>query len=89
MGTTRFNGPTEVVVDGEGTIVVSDIANKVLHKIVNGQVTTLTDRSEPGTTDGTGAVAYFHWSLTLDLDEGPRVDACWSQRLTGRTRCGW
>jgi len=75
----HFNGPTEVVVDGEGTIVVSDIANNVLRKIVNGQVTMLAGSSEPGTAVAAGAVARFHWPLLLALDER---GICWSQRLT-------
>jgi hypothetical protein len=37
----RFNHPTDVVVDKEGTIVVADRANQRLRKIVGRQVTTL------------------------------------------------
>ena len=50
----RFNDPTDVVVDREGTIVVVDHANGRLRKIVGRQVTTLADGPEAGTADGAG-----------------------------------
>ena len=50
----RFYGPTDVVVDKEGTIVVADYDNERLRKIVGRQVTTLAGGSEAGTADGAG-----------------------------------
>ena len=52
----RFNRPTDVVVDKEGTIVVADRSNHRLRKIAGGQVTTLAGGSEAGTADGAGAL---------------------------------
>ena len=54
-------------------IVVSDWGNHRLHKIVVGQVTTLTDRSESGTTDGAGAVTLFNRTYRLTLDDHGRL----------------
>ena len=69
----RFNYPIGIVVDGEGTIVVSDKDNHRLRKIVGGQVTTLAGSSEPGTADGAGAVARFKKPNRLAIDERGRL----------------
>ena len=69
----RFNNPIAIVVDGEGTIVVSDKENHRLRKIVGGQVTTLAGSSEPGTADGAGTVARFNQPHRLALDERGRL----------------
>ena len=69
----RFYHPIDIVVDGEGTIVVSDKENHRLRKIVGGQVTTLAGSSEPGTADGTGAVARFKTPCWLAIDERGRL----------------
>ena len=65
----RFNDPTDVVVDKEGTIVVAEFKNGRLRKIVGRQVT-LAGGSEAGTADGAGAGARFKepgpWRLALD-----------------------
>ncbi len=59
----RFNGSEDLVVDGEGVILVADADNHRLRKIVGGQVTTLAGSSETGTADGAGAVARFQGAL--------------------------
>jgi hypothetical protein len=69
----RFNRPKALVVDGEGVIVVSDSDNHRLLKIVVGQVITLTDSSEPGTTDGVVVVARFNECDRLALDQSGRL----------------
>ncbi len=67
----RFNHPGDVVVDGEGAIIVADYDNHRLRKIVGGQVTTLAGSSEPGTADGAGA--RFKNPMRLALDERGRL----------------
>jgi hypothetical protein len=69
----RFNWPTAVVVDKEGTILVADCKNKRLRKIVGRQVTTLAGGSEAGTADGAGAGARFEKPYALVLDERGRL----------------
>jgi hypothetical protein len=69
----RFNCPTSVVVDKEGTIVVADCDNERLRKIVGRQVTTLAGGSEAGTADGAGAGARFKQPFRLALDERGRL----------------
>jgi hypothetical protein len=64
-----FNTPNDLVVGGEGVIVVAGTYNNRLRKVVGGQVTTLTGSSAPGTADGAGAVARVstrlaRWHLT-------------------------
>jgi hypothetical protein len=69
----HFNGPQDLVVDGEDVIVVADCDNHRLCKIVGGQVTTLTGSSEPDTADGAGVVARFNESSGLTLDDRGRL----------------
>ena len=53
----RFNCPTAVVVDKEGTIIVADTENNRLCRLTGRHVTTLAGGSEAGTADGAGAGA--------------------------------
>ena len=69
----RFNEPCDLVVDGEGVIVVADSGNHRLRKIVGGQVTTLAGSCKPGKADGSGAVARFNEPYALALDERGRL----------------
>jgi hypothetical protein len=69
----RFDGPCDVVVDGEDVIVVADSDNHRLRKIVGGQVTTLAGMSELGTSDGAGAGMRFKNPIVLALDERGRL----------------
>ena len=69
----RFNYPTSVVVDKEGTILVADYGNNMLRKIVGRQVTTLAGGSEAGTADGAGPGARFTMPYRLALDERGRL----------------
>ena len=69
----RFFFPSDIVVDGEGTIIVADRDNHRLHKIVGDQVTTLAGSSEAGTADGTGAGARFECPYRVALDERGRL----------------
>jgi hypothetical protein len=69
----RFDGPYDVVVDGEDVIVVTDSDNHRLRKIVGGQVTTLAGISELGTTDGAGVGVSFKNPIVLALDERGRL----------------
>ena len=65
----RFKWTYDLVVDGEGVIVVADTDNHRRRKIVVGQVTTVAVRSEPGTADGADTVARFNGTHRLALDE--------------------
>ena len=67
--TARFNGPSDIVVDREGTVVVADRNNHRLRKIEGGVVTTLAGSSERGRTDGAGANVRFDEPFRLALDE--------------------
>jgi len=80
-----FNRPNGNVVDGEGTIVVAGIDNHRMCKIVGGQVTTLAGSSEPGTADGTGAVARFNQPYRLAFDERGRLLVAEAAGGEGRT----
>jgi hypothetical protein len=64
----RFNWPTDVVVDKEGTIVVAETSGR-LRKIVGRQVTTLASLRDPTTPGGGGVVTIFR----LALDEHGRL----------------
>jgi hypothetical protein len=69
----RFNCPTALVVDKEGTIIVADYNNERLRKIVGRQVTTLAGGSEAGMADGAGANTSFDSPYRLELDERGRL----------------
>jgi hypothetical protein len=73
VAAARFNRTYDLVVNGEGVIVVADCNNHRLNKIVGGQVTTITDRSEPDPADGADVVARFNGSYRLALDEHGRL----------------
>jgi len=70
---TRFRHPSDIVVDGEGTIVVANRNNHRLRKIEGNQVTTLEGSSEAGTAVGTGAGACFDDPGCVALDERGRL----------------
>ena len=82
----RFNCPTDVVVDKEGTIVVADTRSQRLRKIVGRQVTTLAGGSEAGTADGAGGGARFNEPYVLVLHE--RAPARGGIRPGGHAACG-
>jgi len=69
----RFNHPTAVVVDKEGTILVADKDNNRLCRITGRHVTTLAGNSEAGTADGAGPGARFTKPFRLALDERGRL----------------
>jgi hypothetical protein len=65
----RFNEPTEVAYDGNGTLYVTDRLNHTIRKIViaTGVVTTFAGTAGvTGTTDAIGAAARFNipWGIT-------------------------
>ena len=82
----RFNFPTDVVVDKEGTILVVDRDNNRMRRLTGRHVTTLAGGSEAGTADGAGPGARFtmpnRWRWTS-------AGACSSPNMDGGTRCGW
>lgn len=59
----RFGGPTGIVLDAQGNLIVTDLANGVLRKIApDGVVSTLAGRVDAAreVVDGTGAAARFY-----------------------------
>ena len=73
LASAQFYLPLDIVVDGEGTIIVADSGNHRLRKIVDGQVTTLAGSSDSGTADGPGATARLHEPFSVALDERGRL----------------
>ena len=73
MPTERARRASMVVVEKGGTIVVVDMHNRRLRKIVGRQVTTLAGGSEEGTADGAAAGARFQNPFRLALDERGRL----------------
>jgi hypothetical protein len=65
----RFNEPSGIVVDGNGTIYVADELNHCIRKISAGTVTTYAGSpTKPGSSDGTRATATFTSPRALALD---------------------
>ena len=73
LASAQFYLPLDIVVDGEGTIIVADSGNHRLRKIVDGQVTTLAGSSDSGAADGPGATARLHEPFSVALDERGRL----------------
>jgi DNA-binding beta-propeller fold protein YncE len=72
MGTAaRFNSPYDVVVDGEGNLLVTDHGNHQIRKIApGGLVTTIAGTGAPGWKDGTALQATFEKPQGLAIDAG-------------------
>ncbi len=69
-GAARFNGPSGVVVGGDGDVYVADTLNHVIRRISPaGLVTTLAGRAGSwGSDDGTGSAARFFGPQALAID---------------------
>lgn len=67
--TAQFNGATGVCVDSFGTVFVADYFNNTIRKIdTTGKVTTLAGNGTPGSSDGFGANASFHYPAIIAVD---------------------
>jgi sugar lactone lactonase YvrE len=66
----RFNNPSGVAVDANGTVFVADTGNNTIRKIsADGTVTTLAGLpGVAGSTDGTGSAAFFSQPTNLAID---------------------
>jgi len=65
----RFNDPSDVAVDGAGTLYVTDRLNHVIRKITpDGQVSTFAGTGEPGSRDGSGRAASFELPNRIAID---------------------
>jgi hypothetical protein len=65
----QFNYPIGVAVDGEGSIIITDMGNQCVRKITpDGTVSTLAGSGSAGFADGTGAAAQFNGPYGLAVD---------------------
>ncbi|MDR3672578.1 MAG: hypothetical protein P4L36_17155 [Holophaga sp.] len=66
----RYHGPSGLVLDGAGNLLVADTLNHTIRAIApDGEVTTLAgEPGQPGSADGTGAAARFNLPAALALD---------------------
>jgi sugar lactone lactonase YvrE len=66
----RFNDPSDVAVDSNGILYVTDRLNHVIRKITpDGQVSIFAGTGEPGTIDGTGTAASFELPNRITIDK--------------------
>jgi hypothetical protein len=73
--TARFNGPSDIAVDGAGNLFVADNLNDTIRKITSaGVVSTLAGSpGQAGSTDGTGGAARFNWPGGVAVDGAGNV----------------
>lgn len=68
--TARFNDPSDVAVDADGVLYVTDRLNHVIRRITpDGQVSTFAGTGEPGTSDGVGTAASFELPNRIAIDK--------------------
>jgi len=66
----RFNDPSDVAVDGDGVLYVTDRLNHVIRKITpDGRVSTFAGSGQAGTADGIGAAASFELPNRITIDD--------------------
>lgn len=64
-----FNYPTAITVDSKGNLYVADAGNNAIRKITpDGMVSTLAGSAAEGSSDGTGANAYFKYPQGITID---------------------
>jgi DNA-binding beta-propeller fold protein YncE len=67
----RFNDPSDVAVDEDGVLYVTDRLNHVIRKIMpDGQVSTFVGSGQPGAIDGVGTAASFELPNRITIDDG-------------------
>jgi DNA-binding beta-propeller fold protein YncE len=65
----QFNGPWGVAVDGEGNIIIADLGNRRVRKIIrDGTVSTLAGSGSAGFADGAGTAAQFYCPRGVAVD---------------------
>lgn len=65
----QFNRPTELTIDSQDNIYITDKNNHSIRKITsNGVVTTLAGNGTAGTVDDTGVIAQFNNPIGLTID---------------------
>lgn len=70
VDSAKFNFPSALVVDNDGTIYIADSGNNAIRKISEGTVTTLAGNVTPGDADGLGILARFNSPKSIAiLDE--------------------
>jgi sugar lactone lactonase YvrE len=80
----RFNSPTGLARDKDGSILVADMGNNAVRRVtMEGKVSTVAGNVEAGYADGEGAAARFHRPTSVVVDkEGTIVVAdCDNERL--------
>lgn len=66
----RFDSPSGIVVDADGTLFVADTGNRAIRKVTpSGQVSTIAGRrDQPGSADGFGKMAWFASPTAIAID---------------------
>jgi sugar lactone lactonase YvrE len=77
-GNARFTAPCGVAVDGAGNVYVADTGNSTIRKLTpsgtNWVVSTISGLAgSPGTNNGSGSVARFHYPMGLAVDSDGSV----------------
>lgn len=72
--TARFDTPSGIAVDAQGTLYVADTANNAIRRIdPNGEVSTIAGDTVPGYRDGPGPTARFNGPMGIAIDRDGRI----------------
>lgn len=73
LSRAKFNAPTDVAIDLEGSLIIADWNNHSIRKIKDGKVTTIAGNGQPGFQNGKSTQATFHSPSSVAVDHDNNI----------------